>query len=539
MKKFLSLLDKNKRFFLLTLLVGNVYSAISVAIPTISGRLITSVVADSANRTRLLCIFLLISLFQLCFAELDEYMGNTLKIRQKKQMRRNAFHAFSAQDSAKREDISAFVSFVNNDIPSVAEQYVLGTIDMIKCMSILAFSALSLLYIHWVLALVIVGVSLLIVALPNTMRKRGGAARKRYSGALANYNTTLRSILDGLRLVKAYRCRKYAAESVDSADGIARSEMTLLKYQLVTQGITTALQVAKTVLILLIGLYLISKKEIDVGSLVAVIQLAEVISAPIEVLAYLRHGRNEVLPILAQYQSMIGRKPEGDDRRTACAGALEQLAVDHLSYRAEELAILKDVCARFTAGRKYLITGESGSGKSTLLRLIAQIGDLQYGGRILYNGHEIRTIPYGAYYESICPVFQEPYLFYATLEDNICVGRPIPRDIYLDVIRKLNLEYLLDRYHGQELTPERMETLSGGERQRVALARAMVGRPSVYLLDEVTSALDQANAELVERLLLEEPSMVLHICHKPNPALRDRYDGIYELSDGVLTPVNP
>ena len=71
MKKFLSLLDKNKRFFLLTLLVGIVYSAISVAIPTISGRLITSVVADSANRTRLLCIFLLISLFQLCFAELD------------------------------------------------------------------------------------------------------------------------------------------------------------------------------------------------------------------------------------------------------------------------------------------------------------------------------------------------------------------------------------------------------------------------------------------------------------------------------------
>ena len=107
------------------------------------------------------------------------------------------------------------------------------------------------------------------------------------------------------------------------------------------------------------------------------------------------------------------------------------------------------------------------------------------------------------------------------------------------MIRKLNLEYLLDRYHGQELTPERMETLSGGERQRVALARAMVGRLSVYLLDEVTSALDQANAELVERLLLEEPSMVLHICHKPNPALRDRYDGIYELSDGVLTPVNP
>ena len=230
MKKTLSLLDKNKRFFLLTLLVGIVYSAISVAIPTISGRLITSVVADSANRTRLLCIFLLISLFQLCFAELDEYMGNTLKIRQKKQMRRNAFHAFSAQDSAKREDISAFVSFVNNDIPSVAEQYVLGTIDMIKCMSILAFSALSLLYIHWVLALVIVGVSLLIVALPNTMRKRGGSGQKalfRRAGKL-QYDAAIDpgrpAACEGLPLpeicggVRRFRRRRHCTQRNDLAE---------------------------------------------------------------------------------------------------------------------------------------------------------------------------------------------------------------------------------------------------------------------------------------------------------------------------------
>lgn len=260
------------------------------------------------------------------------------------------------------------------------------------------------------------------------------------------------------------------------------------------------------------------------------------ISAPIEVLAYLRHGRNEVLPILDQYRSMIEVKSENKDVRTECAETFKQLSVDHISYQVEDLTILTDVCAHFKAGRKYLIAGESGSGKSTLLRLIAQIGDTRYGGQILYNQHEIRNIAYDSYYEKVCPVFQEPYLFYATLEENICVGRSISADIYFDVIKKLNLEYLLKRYHNQELTPEIMETLSGGERQRVALARAMVGRPSIYLLDEVTSALDQSNAELVERLLLNESAMVLHICHKPNPALRKRYDMIYELSDGVLSP---
>ena len=112
--------------------------------------------------------------------------------------------------------------------------------------------------------------------------------------------------------------------------------------------------------------------------------------------------------------------------------------------------------------------------------------------------------------------------------------RPISKDVYDDVIKKLNLEYLLERYHNQELTPEIMDSLSGGEQQRVALARAMVGRPSIYLLDEVTSALDQSNSAMIEQLLLNEQAMVLHVCHKPNPALIPQYDGIYELADGIL-----
>lgn len=291
-------------------------------------------------------------------------------------------------------------------------------------------------------------------------------------------------------------------------------------------------------MILMIGIELISRNVMDVGSLVAVIQLAEVISGPIEVLAYLRHGRNEALPVLKQYRRMISSAPEGKALRTNQAGALEQLSIDHISYQVEDLTILNDICAHFTAGRKYLITGKSGSGKSTLLRLIAQIGDAQYGGQILYNQHEIRSIAYESYYEKVCPVFQTPYLFYATLEENICLGRPISKEVYYDVTRKLNLEYLLERYHGQELTPEMMDSLSGGERQRVALARAMVGRPSIYLLDEVTSALDQSNSAMIERLLLNEPAMVLHVCHKPNPALIPRYDGIYELADGILCSKN-
>ncbi len=62
----------------------------------------------------------------------------------------------------------------------------------------------------------------------------------------------------------------------------------------------------------------------------------------------------------------------------------------------------------------------------------------------------------------------------------------------------------------------------------------MVGEPAVYLLDEVTSALDQENSERVERLLLQTDATVIHVCHKPNAALLSLYDGRFVLANGVL-----
>ena len=201
--------------------------------------------------------------------------------------------------------------------------------------------------------------------------------------------------------------------------------------------------------------------------------------------------------------------------------------------------VLNDISLDIPSGQMVALLGPSGSGKTTLLRIIAGL-EHQTSGHIRFHGTDVSRMH--ARDRKVGFVFQHYALFrHMTVFDNIAFGltvlprreRPNAAAIKAKetkLLEMVQLAHLADRYPAQ---------LSGGQKQRVALARAMVGRPSVYLLDEVTSALDQANAELVERLLLEEPSMVLHICHKPNPALRDRYDGIYELSDGVLTPVNP
>lgn len=530
------ILGKNRLYFIFTLLIGVLYSMISVVIPTVSGKLITAVVYGESNSRNRLFVFIFICVLLILFSQADKWMTGKLQIKQKQLMRKKCFFSFSLNDSAGREEQAAFVSFVNNDIPSITEQYIIGTIDIVKCISIVLLSSISLLSVHWILAFLIIGISGMMVSLPKIIQEKSGNARKVYSGALAKYNTILQSFLGGNQVIKTYRYHERANGLLGDEDKkVVEKEEILLKYQLLMQGLTAFLQESKKILILIIGIILVAQGAIEIGGLVAIIQLENIISAPIEVLAYLFHSRNEVLPLLEHYGKLQAISNVEKTRASVTEVCSNEIQARELSYQIGELQILKNINVTFKAGKNYLITGTSGSGKSTLLRLLARVGDDSYTGNILFDENEIRKISYGQYYENVATVFQEPYLFYASLRENILLGREISDEQYNGIIEKLHLEYLLKRYAEQEITPEIVDSLSGGEKQRVALARAMVGRPQVYLLDEVTSALDVENAHVIERLLLEEDAMVIHISHKVNEELLEMYDEKLKLNNGIIS----
>ena len=121
MKNLSNNLASNRGYFFLTLLVGIMFSGISVLTPTISGDMITAFAKDAAAGRRFLVLYLFVGLCQMVFSLLDSYMGMQFQLRQKRMMRNNVFRSFSRKDSAGREQISSFVSFVNNDIPTLVE----------------------------------------------------------------------------------------------------------------------------------------------------------------------------------------------------------------------------------------------------------------------------------------------------------------------------------------------------------------------------------------------------------------------------------
>ncbi len=139
------------------------------------------------------------------------------------------------------------------------------------------------------------------------------------------------------------------------------------------------------------------------------------------------------------------------------------------------------------AGQIVAITGPSGCGKTTLLRCICGLEDLD-SGSIILNGDNITKIP--AEERKIGLIFQKPVLFpHLNVEGNLRLG-----DKSADISKSLE-EVGLPGFEKRDV-----ETLSGGEGQRVALARALLAKPSVLLLDEPFSSLDD---DLSQKLALD------------------------------------
>jgi ABC-type multidrug transport system fused ATPase/permease subunit len=143
-------------------------------------------------------------------------------------------------------------------------------------------------------------------------------------------------------------------------------------------------------------------------------------------------------------------------------------------------------------GETLAIVGPSGTGKTTLASLLLRLRE-PTTGRITFDGVDYWEFAPAEFHRSIGFVDQEPFLFNASIAENVSAGREgIDRDAIIRALRLVQLGELIDRLPDgiDTLLAERGATLSGGQRQRVAIARAVVTDPQVLVLDEPTSALD-------------------------------------------------
>ena len=218
---------------------------------------------------------------------------------------------------------------------------------------------------------------------------------------------------------------------------------------------------------------------------------------------------------------------------------MAELILEQVFYRypGTKQDVLKGVDAVFPAGAVTAVMGRSGAGKSTMLYLLAGL-DVPTGGRILYNGKELKRSMLDEYRRTESATIAQNYLLFPTrtVLENVMypmlLAKTAPAAATEEAKRHLQAVGIPGELHHR--LPAR---LSGGEQQRVAIARALASHSNVIAADEPTGNLDEENADVVMALLKslahDQGKTVIVVTH--DRLLAEEADRFYRLQRGQIT----
>lgn len=188
----------------------------------------------------------------------------------------------------------------------------------------------------------------------------------------------------------------------------------------------------------------------------------------------------------------------------------------YYKYQDSDKWAIDDLSLKIEKGKQLVLTGDNGAGKSTLFKLLLGIEKCQ-SGEILINDYNLADLDKQWWQSQIGWVAQEPYIFSATIRENITLGRDFNLKEIEHICQLVNLdEFIKSMPQGYDTEITSAMNLSSGQKRRLGLTRALIGRPKLLLLDEPMENLDVYNEKLIQRILsdLKNKVTVIIIGHR-------------------------
>jgi ATP-binding cassette subfamily B protein len=261
------------------------------------------------------------------------------------------------------------------------------------------------------------------------------------------------------------------------------------------------------VVVLALGYHMVRAHSLTPGELIAFLLYVNLFFSPIQQLSEVFDDWQQARVSMARISDLmaepiatpVAAEPI-DPGPLSGAIRLEGLRFGYPGLGEEALA---GVDLTIEPGETVALVGATGAGKSSLVKLLARFYDPQ-AGRILIDGHDLRTLDLDAYRHQLGYVPQETFLFRGTVHDNIAYGRPDASAGEVEAAaRAVGAHDLIMRLPGgyEHEIAERGASLSAGQRQLICLARAELVDPAILLLDEATANLDLATEARVTRAM--------------------------------------
>jgi len=260
-----------------------------------------------------------------------------------------------------------------------------------------------------------------------------------------------------------------------------------------------------TVIILLVGGYLVIKGKTSIGTVVAFNSYIVQLNFPMATFSNVINQWQNATSSLEKIYELLDEEPEIKNKKNALIPKKinGDIVFRKVGFKYSDRMVLENINLHMKTGSITAIMGATGSGKSTLINLIGRFYDCTEG-KILIDGYDIKDLDLHTLRKNIGIILQETFLFSDTIAANIAFAKPdATREEIEEAARIADAhDFIIKMPNGYDtVIGERGVGLSGGQKQRIAIARAILSNPRILILDDATSSVDMETEHEIQEAL--------------------------------------
>ena len=523
MRRLVTYLRPYKPYVALALVLILLESSLEVAFPWLTKIAIDGYIAVANLRglATIAGIYIVLLLVRFVCASAETYVLQNTGQKIMYDMRMQVFRHLHtlAPSFYDKNPVGRLITRVITDVDVLNDLFSAGIVSIFGDVFTLVGIVIAILIMNWQLGLVTLSVVPLIGVTTAVFRYKARDSYRRVRIAIAKINAFLQEHITGMSVVQLYNRERKSARKFDeiNTEHLLANLDGILAYAWFYPAIELLSSVA-VALIIWYGGGKVIQGALKIGALVAFIQYSNRFFQPI---ADMSEKYNILQTAMASSERLF-RLIDTPATIVNPVNAIrpERLAKGEIEFRNVWFAyenedwVLKDVSFHARPGESIAIVGHTGAGKTTTTSLLTRFYDIQKG-EILLDGVSIAKLDLGYLRSSFAVVLQDVFMFSGTIESNIRLGSPIPRDRVIAAAEDVNLAPFLGSLPLGLEHPvnERGTTLSVGQRQLLAFARALAHDPQILILDEATSSVD-TETELqirnaIDRLMEGRTSIII------------------------------
>lgn len=425
-----------------------------------------------------------------------------------------------------RNPVGRLVTRVTSDVESLNELFTSGVVAGLGDLFTLLAITVLMVVVDWRLAIAAYLVVPGILWVSHQFRARVRDAYREIRTKLARINAFLQERVTGMRVVQLFgregtEQQRFAKLDRDHLDSHLRSITVYALYFPAIEVLTT---------VALASLIVAAAPRVEgglltVGTVAAFLQLARRFYQPLQDLSDKYNtlqqamASSERIFTLLDTPASAAAGVEGEVLREAGpSGAGVTVVFDDVWFAYEgEQWVLRGVSFAVRPGETLAVIGHTGAGKTTVINLLLRFYEPQRG-RILLNGHDIRSIPVAELRRVVGYVQQDIFLFAGDIATNIRLANPRSDEEVRAAAARVGADRVIARLPDgyQHRLGERGSSVSVGERQLLSFARAIAADPALLILDEATSAVDSEIEAEIQRGLqtLMQGRTTIAIAHR-------------------------